>query len=178
LLNMSCQKCYGRLCILSFERLLNSVIEYFFGYPFHFDIPRSSNPETRSLILKIDISIGEVVDKITILSIKLNKIENDKKLKNIRKEYDLLFNSLENSGIEVDSESFTKLETINLKLWEIEDKIRKKEANKEFDDEFIQLARNVYINNDKRSAVKREINIKYGSNIIEEKEYFSYNDLQ
>jgi len=175
---MSCQKCYGRLCILSFERLLNSVIEYFFGYPFHFDIPRSSNPETRSLILKIDISIGEVVDKITILSIKLNKIENDKKLKNIRKEYDLLFNSLENSGIEVDSESFTKLETINLKLWEIEDKIRKKEANKEFDDEFIQLARNVYINNDKRSAVKREINIKYGSNIIEEKEYFSYNDLQ
>jgi len=127
--------------------------------------------------LKIDISIGEVVDKITILSIKLNKIENDKKLKNIRKEYDLLFNSLENSEIEVDSASFTKLETINLKLWEIEDKIRKKEATKEFDDEFIQLARNVYINNDKRSAVKRKINIKYGSNIIEEKEYVSYNDL-
>ena len=127
--------------------------------------------------MKIDISIGEVVDKITILSIKLNKIENDKKLKNIRKEYDLLFNSLENSGIEVDSESFTKLETINLKLWEIEDKIRKKEANKEFDDEFIQLARNVYINNDKRSAAKRDINIKYDSNIIEEKEYFNYNDL-
>jgi len=127
--------------------------------------------------LKIDISLGEVVDKITILSIKLNKIENDKKLKNIRKEYDLLFNSLENSGIEVDSASFTKLETINLKLWEIEDKIRIKEAKKEFDDEFIQLARNVYINNDKRSAVKREINIKYGSNIIEEKEYVSYSDL-
>ena len=127
--------------------------------------------------MKIDISIGEVVDKITILSIKLNKIENDKKLINIRKEYDLLFNSLENSGIDVDSASFTKLETINLKLWEIEDKIRIKEANKEFDDEFIQLARNVYINNDKRSAVKREINIKYGSDIIEEKEYVSYNDL-
>jgi len=127
--------------------------------------------------LKIEISIGEVVDKITILSIKLNKIDNDNKLKNIRKEYDLLFNSLENSGIEVDSASFTKLETINLKLWEIEDKIRIKEANKEFDDEFIQLARNVYINNDKRSTVKREINIKYGSNIIEEKEYVSYNDL-
>jgi len=128
--------------------------------------------------LKIDISIGEVVDKFTILSIKLNKIENDKKLKNIRKEYDILFNSLENSGIEVDSASFAKLETINLKLWEIEDKIRKKEANKEFDDEFIQLARNVYINNDKRSAAKREINITYGSNIIEEKEYVSYNDLE
>ncbi len=128
--------------------------------------------------MKIDISIGEVVDKITILSIKLNKIENDKKLINIRKEYDLLFNSLENSGIDVDSASFTKLETINLKLWEIEDKIRIKEANKEFDDEFIQLARRVYIINDKRSAVKRKINIKYGSNIIEEKEYVSYNDLQ
>ena len=128
--------------------------------------------------MKIDISIGEVVDKFTILSIKLNKIENDKKLKNIRKEYDILFNSLENSGIEVDSASFAKLETINLKLWEIEDKIRKKEANKEFDDEFIQLARNVYINNDKRSAAKREINITYGSNIIEEKEYVSYNDLE
>lgn len=127
--------------------------------------------------MKIDISIGEVVDKITILSIKLNKIENDKKLRNIRKEYDILFNSLENSGIEVDSASFAKLETINRKLWEIEDKIRKKEANKEFDDEFIQLARNVYINNDKRSAAKREINIKYGSNIIEEKEYVNYNNL-
>ena len=128
--------------------------------------------------MKIDISIGEVVDKITILSIKLNKIENDKKLKNIRKEYNLLFSSLENSGIEVDSVSFTKLETINLKLWEIEDKIRIKEANKEFDDEFIQLARNVYLNNDNRSAVKRKINIKYSSNIIEEKEYVNYSDLQ
>lgn len=128
--------------------------------------------------MKIDISIGEVVDKITILSIKLNKIKNDKKLKNIRKEYDLLFSSLETSGIEVDSALFTKLETINLKLWEIEDKIRIKEANKKFDDEFIQLARSVYINNDKRSVVKREINIKYGSNIIEEKEYVSYNDLE
>ena len=127
--------------------------------------------------MKIDISIGEVVDKITILSIKLNKIKNENKLKNIRKEYDLLFNSLENSGIEVDSASFAKLEIVNLKLWEIEDKIRIKEVNKEFDDEFIQLARNVYINNDKRSVVKKEINIKYGSNIIEEKEYVSYNDL-
>jgi hypothetical protein len=63
---------------------------------------------------------------------------------------------------------------INTKLWEIEDKIRLKEAKKEFDDEFIQLARSVYFNNDDRFAVKKEINLKYGSEIIEEKEYVEY----
>jgi len=124
--------------------------------------------------VKIDVSIGEVVDKISILSIKLKKIKGREKLKNIRKEYDLLKNSLEEIGIKTGSEEFKQLEEINLKLWDIEDKIRLKEAKKEFDDEFIQLARSIYFNNDKRADIKREINLKHGSELIEEKEYADY----
>ncbi len=124
--------------------------------------------------MKIDVSIGEVVDKISILSIKLKKIKDREKLKNIRKEYGLLKDSLEEIGIKTGSEEFKQLEEINLKLWDIEDKIRLKEANKEFDDEFIQLARSVYFNNDKRSDLKRKINLKHGSELIEEKEYANY----
>ncbi len=124
--------------------------------------------------MKIDVSIGEVVDKISILSIKLKKIKDREKLKNIRKEYGLLKDSLEEIGIKTGSEEFKQLEEINLKLWDIEDKIRLKEAKKEFDDEFIHLARSVYFNNDKRSDIKRKINLKYGSELIEEKEYADY----
>ena len=124
--------------------------------------------------MKIYVSIGEVVDKISILSIKLKKIKDREKLKNIRKEFDLLNDSLEEIGIMTGSEEFKQLEEINQKLWDIEDKIRLKEANKEFDDEFIQLARSVYFSNDKRADIKRKINLKYGSELIEEKEYADY----
>jgi len=122
-------------------------------------------------MMKIDVSIGELVDKVSILSIKLKKIKSREKLKNIRREYDLLKNSMEGSGITIESEGFKVLESINLKLWDIEDKIRIKEAQKEFDYDFIQLARSVYINNDHRAEIKKEINLKYGSELIEEKEY-------
>lgn len=126
--------------------------------------------------MKIEVSIGEVVDKLSILSIKLKKIKNKDKLKNIRKEYDILKSSMEKSGIQVESDQFKELESINLILWDIEDRIRVKESRKEFDEDFIELARKVYFNNDKRSEIKREINIKYGSNLIEEKEYMKYDD--
>ncbi|RLC46309.1 MAG: hypothetical protein DRH57_06340 [Candidatus Cloacimonadota bacterium] len=124
--------------------------------------------------MKIDVSIGELVDKVTILSIKLKKIKNLEKLKNIRKEYELLKKPMEHIGILISSNEFRRLEEINLNLWEIEDKIRIKEAKKEFDDEFIQLARSVYFKNDKRADIKRQINLKYNSELLEEKEYVSY----
>lgn len=126
--------------------------------------------------MKIEVSIGELVDKVSILSIKLKKIKNEDKLKNIRKEYDILKSAMEKSGINVESDQFKELESINLILWDIEDRIRVKESRKEFDEDFIELARKIYYNNDKRSEIKREINIKYGSNLIEEKEYVKYDD--
>jgi hypothetical protein len=122
----------------------------------------------------IEVSIGELLDKITILSIKQRKIKNLDKLCNIRKEYDLLKSSLEQAGIAVGSKYYEDLETVNLKLWDIEDKIREKEAKKEFDEEFIELARSVYINNDHRAAIKRNLNLNYGSELVEEKEYVVY----
>jgi hypothetical protein len=126
--------------------------------------------------MKIEVSIGEVVDKLSILSIKLKKIKDEDKLKNIRKEYDILKSSMEENGIQVESDQFKELESTNLILWDIEDRIRVKESRKEFDEDFIELARKVYFSNDKRSEIKREINIKYGSDLIEEKEYVKYDD--
>lgn len=124
--------------------------------------------------MKIDISIGELVDKVSILSIKLRKIKDEQKLNNIRKEMALLKAPMEECGVKIDSSEFLKLEEVNLCLWDIEDKIRVKEANQAFDKEFISLARSVYFENDKRAAIKKEINLKFGSELIEEKEYVDY----
>ncbi len=124
--------------------------------------------------MKIDISIGELVDKLTILSIKLEKISDAAKLKNCKNEYDILLKPMEECGIKTDSDEFTKLKSVNLELWEIEDKIRIKELKQEFDDGFIELARSVYFKNDDRADAKREINIKYKSELVEEKEYVNY----
>ena len=124
--------------------------------------------------MKIDISIGELVDKVTILAIKLEKIKDEKKLKNIRREFDLLGESMKEIGITADSEAYASLKKVNLKLWDIEDHIRIKEAKKEFDADFIRLARSVYFNNDKRAEIKKDINIKFGSDLVEEKEYQPY----
>ncbi len=124
--------------------------------------------------MKVEVSIGELVDKISILSIKLRKIKNPEKLKNIQKEYDILVKSMAEEGIDVTSDEFTRLEEINLKLWDIEDRVRLKEAAYAFDDEFIELARSVYFINDDRAAVKKEINLKFGSDLVEEKEYVEY----
>jgi len=124
--------------------------------------------------MKVEVSIGELVDKVSILSIKLRKIKNADKLKNIQKEYDLLVKAMATEGIGVTSDEFSRLEKINLKLWEIEDQIRLKEVSKSFDKEFIELARSVYFINDDRASVKKEINLKFGSDLVEEKEYAEY----
>jgi hypothetical protein len=124
--------------------------------------------------MKIEVSNGEIVDKITILMIKLEKINDPQKKRNIQKEYFYLIKKLDELGMEKDSVLLRELLEINKKLWDIEDKIRDKERNKIFDEEFITLARNVYLINDERSKVKRKINEITNSDIIEEKSYQKY----
>ncbi len=120
----------------------------------------------------VPVSLGELFDKWVILHVKAAKITNDAKLKNIFIEIEHLRNQVESFNI--DTRFWDELYEVNDKLWEIEDKIRIKEKNQEFDNEFIQLARSVYFTNDRRSDIKREINLKYESGIIEEKSYQDY----
>lgn len=125
--------------------------------------------------MKIEVSNGEVIDKLSILKIKLINIKNIDKLKNIQKEHDILNDALplikQNcSPIEFEI-LFDQLININKKLWEIEDKIREKESLSEFDEEFIKIARSVYKYNDLRSKIKKEINILTKSELIEEKSH-------
>jgi len=124
--------------------------------------------------LKIDVSIGELVDKVTILSIKLEKFSDQQKKANVEKEYNILRQYMNEIGVTVNSDEFTRLKTVNLKLWHIEDDIRIKEAKQEFDAEFIKLARSVYFENDERAAIKKEINLNFNSDLVEEKEYVNY----
>ena len=119
------------------------------------------------------ISIGELIDKITILEIKQIYMTGTK-LKNINKEMKLLKNILQDKNLEINIALIKNLKKINKKLWEIEDNIRIKESNQEFDEEFIKLARSVYIENDKRAFIKKEINQKYNSDLVEEKSYKNY----
>ena len=119
------------------------------------------------------ISIGELIDKITILEIKQIYMTGIK-LKNINKEMKLLKNILQDNNLEINIDLIKKLKKVNKKLWEIEDNIRIKERNQEFDEEFIELARSVYIENDKRASIKKEINQRYNSDLVEEKSYKNY----
>tara|TARA_B100000482_G_C12529607_1_gene267885 strand:+ start:103 stop:507 length:405 start_codon:yes stop_codon:yes gene_type:complete len=119
------------------------------------------------------ISIGELFDKKSILEIKMNKISGGQ-LENISKELKLISEIIEENKIIIEKDLYNKLMNINLNLWEIEDKIRLKENSKEFDKAFIDLARSVYTENDKRAKIKRQINVKYNSNIVEEKFYSKY----
>jgi len=124
----------------------------------------------------VPISLGELYDKITILEIKKEKISDDNKLKNIKKELEELSMILNKiwDKVGIDNVMFVHIKDINKKLWDVEDELRLKEKAHEFDEKFIQLARGVYFWNDKRANVKKEINLKYGSNIIEEKQYTDY----
>jgi hypothetical protein len=124
--------------------------------------------------MKVEVSLGELVDKVTILAIKLEKITDPQKLSNIRKEHDLLYRQMRAAGIAEDSDEYGRLLAINRRLWDIEDRIRAREAQQVFDEGFVALARSVYFENDERAAVKRAINIKYGSDLIEEKQYTAY----
>tara|TARA_B000000532_G_scaffold7759_1_gene5856 strand:- start:7 stop:408 length:402 start_codon:yes stop_codon:yes gene_type:complete len=131
------------------------------------------NSSIKKKIINAPISIGELVDKITILEIKKNKLQNSK-LENVLKELSFLRKLMEKHQIEITDDLFTQLKEINLKLWKIEDQIRIKEKNKEFDNIFIELARSVYFTNDKRSEIKKRINRLSNSEITEEKSYAEY----
>ena len=122
----------------------------------------------------VEVSIGEVVDKVTILSIKLEKFQDIVKRENVQKEYNILIKDINELGISEESEDFKDLRQVNVKLWNIEDRIRVKELHKEFDKEFIEVARSVYFENDVRAEIKKRINVKFGSDLIEEKEYVDY----
>ncbi len=123
-----------------------------------------------------EISAGELLDKISILEIKLDKVKDENNRKEIIKEYDVL-KEVKNLNIDLTTEIehlFKNIKEVNLTLWNIEDQIRIYEKNKNFGQEFIDLARNVYLNNDRRAKIKSEINKKLGSNIKEIKQYVEY----
>ena len=128
------------------------------------------------MLINIPVSVGELVDKITILEIKKIKIKDKNKLLNVNKEYKYLKEILRKKikiSLKIKNEILA-LKKINLKLWNIEDKKRKAEKNKKFDSAFIKYARNVYIYNDIRAKIKHNINVLAGSKIIEEKSYSRY----
>jgi hypothetical protein len=124
----------------------------------------------------LSVSIGEAIDKYTILQIKSERIKDDLKLKNINKERLIIEDELcaHDYFLKFHNE-INELKEINEQLWDIEDKIRIKESKKEFDEEFINLARSVYITNDKRFEIKNKINQISNSNFKEEKSYEKYN---
>ena len=126
--------------------------------------------------VNIPVSLGELLDKISILEIKKKKIQNESKLKNIKKELIGLRNVLDKLNIDLSQtdDLYKDLYEINLSLWEIEDSIRVLEKNKDFEKQFIDLARSVYITNDKRIEVKNEINKIFNSEYVEEKSYEDY----
>lgn len=126
--------------------------------------------------IRVPISPGELIDKITILEIKAERMTDAKKVANVKHELSLLLATWKespNSRIDIAKE-WTELKQINGKLWVIEDDIRDKERDQAFDARFIALAREVYVTNDERAAIKRKINDKLGSKIVEEKSYADY----
>ena len=128
------------------------------------------------MILNVPVSVGEVVDKVTILEIKSARISDEAKLKNIRAELAQL-RPLVSGGV-FDSPEVTALfdglRTVNGELWDIEDNIRAEEAAGRFGDRFIELARAVYVTNDRRAELKKKINLATGSDLVEEKSYEDY----
>jgi len=127
-------------------------------------------------IIEVPVSPGEVLDKITILEIKSERISDTGKLANVKRELELLQASWRRSVNEDETvrRIHDELKTINEALWEIEDDIRDKERAREFDQVFIELARSVYVTNDKRANAKKELNLYLGSEIVEEKSYQDY----
>lgn len=126
--------------------------------------------------LSIEISPGELIDKITILEIKLDRMSDTAKLANVKAEWELLTASRD-AAIQASDELWQLsqgLKKVNEGLWVIEDDIRQCEREKDFGEKFIELARSVYINNDDRARLKREINELLGSSLVEEKSYAAY----
>ena len=128
------------------------------------------------MILKVPVSVGEVVDKVTILEIKASRIADVDKLRNISAELEAL-RPLVSGGVFDSDELLTltdALRAVNGELWDIEDDIRAEEAAGRFGDRFIELARTVYVTNDRRAALKKKINLATGSDLVEEKSYEDY----
>ena len=128
------------------------------------------------MALKVEVSVGELLDKITILEIKSERIPDPDKLVNVRKELELLKATWEASplaAIDV-AAPVAGLKAVNEELWEIEDDIRRHEAAADFGDSFVKLARSVYHANDRRAALKKDLNLKCGSTLVEEKSYVDY----
>jgi uncharacterized protein DUF6165 len=126
--------------------------------------------------IKVPVSPGELLDKITILRIKSQRMSDPDKLRNVRLELEVLQDTWTGSAyaaVDIGAD-VNALMTVNERLWVIEDDIRDKERAQAFDAEFIRLARAVYVENDERAAIKRRINLKLGSAIVEEKSYSSY----
>ena len=126
--------------------------------------------------LLVPISPGELIDKITILEIKSQRMTDAAKLHNVRTELTLLSETWKASPFSATdiSVEWAGLRDVNAKLWDIEDRIRDKERDGLFDAEFIELARAVYVTNDERAAIKKQINTKLGSTLVEEKSYAAY----
>jgi len=126
--------------------------------------------------IAVPISPGELLDKITILRIKSARMQDAAKLANVRHELQLLeqtWRAVLPAGIDLRSEE-QALEAVNAKRWDVEDLLRDQEAEKRFDAKFIELARAVYFTNDERAAIKKRINVKLGSALVEEKSYRPY----
>jgi hypothetical protein len=123
--------------------------------------------------MKIEVSNGEIIDKLTILQIKIERIRDEDKLKNLRREFDEL-SKVTSSILSVSDPLYKELYDVNVELWNIEDHIRDLERKKDFGKEFIETARSVYFRNDRRADLKREINIRTSSGLIEEKSYEKY----
>ena len=127
-------------------------------------------------VIKVPVSFGEVLDKITILEIKSERIKDEAKVKNVRLELDELTATWNEAVPDQGAiaELRKQLKSVNEQLWEIEDDIRDQEAAQDFGDRFIELARAVYVTNDKRAALKKDINLALGSRFVEEKSYQDY----
>ncbi len=128
------------------------------------------------MLLNVQTSPGEFLDKLTILEIKAERMHDAAKLENVRRELELLRETWAASPLSVRDVAapVAALKGVNEALWDIEDRIRAKEAARTFDDEFVELARSVYRTNDRRAAIKRELNVALGSDILEEKSYQAY----
>lgn len=124
-------------------------------------------------MMKIDVSNGEIADKLTIIELKLERISDPEKVSNLEKEH-LILEKAAARFIKKSDPLYRDLYRVNAELWDIEDRIRDLERKKDFGPDFIETARAVYFKNDLRSAIKRQINISTGSGLVEEKSYGKY----
>jgi len=128
------------------------------------------------IVITTQASLGEVLDKISILDLKQEKLEKPEALANVSRELEVLQSALSSSqmGESMSHPLYNALADVNRQLWDVEDDLREMEAKQIFDLNFVELARSVYRLNDQRAAIKRELNILYGSTLVEEKSYKSY----